>query len=229
MVREKMPVDESAWALVSGLPHDVDAWIAEAWFGEREEYTQAIEGDQGAPLLFQVRLANQDGEPAGQQGYSVGSGWEVSDDGKTITHPVRQNIVRTSMYGKFIQKVTKVLGVPMHEYGSPLDARTWEGLGFHWMLEPHKTVTGAERESPMPSSFLGDTLPYEGGATGETAGGLEIRDDLRAKLTQLAKANDFKAFRKLVLQVPEVTDNDDLMALVLDAGDEGFWAAANTA
>lgn len=162
------------WELESGLIDDVDAWIKNARFGFKEEYANAVmasSGEQGG-AMFMFDLEDENGEIIGQQGYSIGTGWEISEDGLEITHPKRKNVVHSCMYGLLQKKVILDLGVDMEDRGMPTEAATWEGLGFHWSLQPHTTVSGAEKMGLMPDRYLGvkgeEALAGEDESTEET-------------------------------------------------------------
>jgi len=219
----RTPGTEKDWELASGLPNDVDGWIKGATFGAGRDEYQAAAAASGTepPVLLTLPLYNADGEPIGQQAYSVGSGWVVSDDGQEISHPVRTNIVRTSMYGRLIKRVKDELGVEMQKYGTPFRASTWDGLGFHWLLEAHPTVSGEEREGLMPTEYLGDTPPFEGG---EEAGAL-IPPELDAVLADLAKGKTVVEFQRQAVRLPDVADlSDEAMAYLMDRSQNGYWA-----
>jgi hypothetical protein len=132
MTQEK----QSAWVLESGLIDDVDAWITNPHFGTKDEYAEAVVagGSNTAPLMFIVDLADENGDIIASQGWSIGTGWEVSDDGKEIEHPKRKNVVHSTMYGMLQHRVVEDLGVEMDKYGLPTNADSWDGLGFHWNL-----------------------------------------------------------------------------------------------
>lgn len=146
------------WETESGLIDDVDAWIANPHFGIKEEYSQVVVattgGEQkGAMILFD--LTDENGEVLGSQGYSIGTGWEISEDGLTITHAKRKNVVTNTLYGQLQNRVVKELGVDMSQYGLPTDAMSWDGLGFHWMQQLHTTVAGPDKPGLMPTTYLG--------------------------------------------------------------------------
>jgi len=224
----KTPGTEQDWELASGLPNDMDGWIKGASFGSgREEYQEAIRksgGGAGSPqVMLTLPLFNAEGEPIGQQAYSVGSGWIASEDGSEISHPVRANIVRTSMYGRLIKRVKDELGVEVQKYGTPFRASTWDGLGFHWLLEPHPTVSGDEREGLMPTEYLGDTLPFEEG--GARAASSAIPPEVDAKLAGLVKGRTVVEFQRQAVRLPEVAElSDEAMAYLMDRGPDGYWA-----
>ena len=226
---------QSSWELETGLVHDIDAWIANARFGLKEEYASKVaetatkedEGTKG--LMFMFDLTDEAGEIIGSQGYSVGSGWVESEDGAEMSHPKRNNVVMTCQYGKLQSRVVKDLHVNMQDRGIPTVAAVWDGLGFHWMQEEHDTVGGDTKTGLMPTLLLVEkdvkavAKPAAKAAAKKTTV-INEASPLVGKLIPLAANLDQKAFVKAALQVDGITDDDALMAEVLDDGDGGFWA-----
>jgi len=152
------PEERGPWETESGLIDDVDAWIANSHFGIKEEYSQVVVettgGEQkGAMLLFD--LVDEKGEIIGNQGYSIGTGWVISDDGMSISHAKRRNVVTNTLYGQLQNQVVKNLGVDMTPRGLPTEASVWNDLGFHWMQTAHATVSGESKTGLMPTSYIG--------------------------------------------------------------------------
>lgn len=222
--------ERGAWDLESGLPNDVDGWMKNCRFGTKDEYKQAVvatgaeEGEGVAGLMFIADLYSEDGEMIGSQGWSVGSGWIPSDDGASVHHPTRKNVVDSSRYGQLQRRVIKDLGVNMNEHGVPTEAPSWNGLGFHWMLEEHPTIEGREpKRGLMPVMFLGKKAAGEAPAVAKEAPG-KAESEVVTKLKSLAEVSpDGKTFQKAALRLEAVTKNDDLMAQVLDDGPTGFY------
>lgn len=223
------------WETESGLPNDVDAYMANCHFGTRDRYMEQVVagGGESSGLMFLVDLVDEGGELLGQQGWTVGSGWDTEDDGASIFHPTRKNVVTSSRYGQLQNRAVKELGVNMRDYGTPLVAATWNGLGFHWMLESHSTLKQLEggefeqKQGLMPTEFIGVSEAIRGGeikpAEAPEAGGAEIPEELETQLTKLAQENDFRAFVMAAMKLEGVAKNDDLMASVMDEGPEGFF------
>src|SRR3990167_394998 len=209
------PEEVGAWDTITGLPDDIDAWIANAHFGLKEEY-KAVSKTESP--MFLIDLVDETGEVIGTQGYSTGTGWEVKDGGKEIVHTTRKNIVKTSIYGMLIDRVIKDLKVVMPAGSSALIAASWNGLGFHWNQEKHKTVGGEEKSAPMPTAVLG--------AKKETitkAVEIKIDPDLEVKLNKLVANLDKLSFQKAAMKIGEVVKNDTLMTLVLEDGPSGYY------
>lgn len=218
----------AAWETESGLIDDVDGYIVNAKFGVREEYAQAVLETSGAPggLMILFDIADENGEVMGNQGYSVGTGWTPSDDGLSISHVKRSNVVTNTMYGQLQKQVVKELKVDMGKFGKPTEATCWNGLGFHWMQKPHLTVSGKEATGLMPTLFLGKkdivagapatpSGPAAAPVTGAAA-------EAAAKI--VAECGTVKEFQLKIVKVPEVVADDALMAQCLDDGPEGFFA-----
>lgn len=218
---------ETSWETEIGLPNDIDAWITNPRFGEREEYAaKVVAATPGAAaLMFLIDLVDEGEELVATQGFSIGKDWIPSDDGLTISHPKRKNVVTTSMYGQLQNRVVGDLKVDMDQYGLPTQAMSWDRLGFHWMLLEHETIKGEKKSGLMPVEFLGKKegavtkVPAKTKARPAAVAGLE------SKLVDLmAEYTDVRKFQLAAIRMPEVAANDELMASVLDEGPDGFWA-----
>lgn len=218
------PREETSWDTETGLPNDIDAWIANARFGKKDEYAQVVQASGGEGLMFLVDLIDAGGELVGSQGFSIGTGWIPSDDGKSISHPKRKNVVTNTMYGQLQNRVRKELGVKMEEKGLPTDARCWDGLGFHWMQEEHDTVSGDKRTSLVPVLVLPARAAGAAPAATPAAAVAGVSTELDLQLRELAQSSDVKAFQLAAMKIAAVVANDNLMASVLDEGAAGFWA-----
>jgi len=230
MTTEAEEKDLGAWELESGLISDVDAWIANPHFGYKEEYRSKVmeTGASESGLMFLVDLVDDNGAVLASQGFSVGTGFIPSDDGLSISHPKRNNVVRGCRYADLQERVVKVLGIDMMSKGSPLDAGCWDGLGFHWMLEDHTTVSGDTKQGIMPTLFISDKkgqmpAPAPGAVPGAVPptqstppGAASEADALLAVL--IPNSPDIKAFQMAAMKIPAVTQNDALMASVFDEG-----------
>lgn len=216
---------KSPWELESGLINDVDGWITNARFGKNDKYTEAVtvtdDNTVGTQLMFD--LIDENGELLGSVGYSVGTGWIVSDDGSEMSNPKRRNVVKGTRYGDFQEKVIKDLKVPMGDYGVPTKAGTWNGLGFHWNQEKKKTVAGKEVDVLMPTLFKGKKEGLAAKQATKTSS-VDVSETLKAQLIELAQSNDQKSFQLKVMRIPEATGNEKLMAHILDDSNAGFWS-----
>lgn len=215
---------ESAWDTETGLPNDIDAWIVNPKFGYKDEYAQVVQAAGGEGAMFIVDLEDENGEIIGSQGYSIGTGWTISADAMEVTHPKRKNVVGSSMYGQLQNRVRRELNVPMEERGLPTQAKSWAGLGFHWMLQEHEVVSGGPKQGLMPVEFLGERKPGARPVATATTRRTAVEPSLELKLKELAQSNTVKDFQKQALRIPEVVASDDLMASVLDETPAGFWA-----
>jgi hypothetical protein len=237
MVEERDP-----WELESGLPNDIDAYMWNCRFGIKDKYVQAVtvgggEEEGVAGLMFIADFYNEKGESLGtdqvvSQGFSVGSGWIPSEDGKSIHHPSRMNVVDNTRYGQLQKRVIKELGVNMKQYGVPINASVWDGMGFHWMMEEHATIKGKEpKRGLMPTIFLGRKLakdaPVQATGAASAAGVVKVEApaEVLAKLKNLASVvPDIQTFQRLALKEPGVVGNDELMGHVLDVSPAGYFA-----
>ncbi len=232
----------AAWETESGLIDDVDGWITNPRFGFKEEYAQAVSAvaGMGGGAMFIVDIADEQGIIQGSQGYSIGTGWEVSDDGRYITHPKRNNVVTATLYGQLQRKVVKDLGVNMGELGDPTDAMSWDGLGFHWNQIPHATVGGEEKTGLMPTEYIGvfgegeaeapakEAQPAankaQAKAAPKPAAGSKVSPAKIEALKLLGDSGNAKEFMMKAVKVPEIVADDALMAECMDDSENGFFA-----
>jgi hypothetical protein len=222
---------KNPWELESGLPNDVDAWMVNSRFAKNDKYTQnlTVTDDVTVGLQFISDLVDKDGTVLGTVGYSVGTGWTPSDDGKEMTNPARKNVVRGTRYGDFQERVIVQLKQDMSKFGVPTKAATWDGMGFHWMLEKKKTVGGDSKDTLMPTIFLDrrEIKAAEGSSTTSTAP-VNIPQALTDKLLVIAKSvKSAKDFQLKVMNVPEALGIPALMAQILDDSAAGYWANHN--
>ena len=243
--------ERGPWDTESGLIDDVDAVIANAHFGVKEEYSQVVVatsgGEQkGAMLLFDLKDPVSQ-EIIGNQGYSIGTGWEISEDGLDITHAKRKNVVTGTLYGQLQNIVVKDLGVDMVSRGLPTHAPVWEGMQFHWMLKGHATVGGAEKQGLMPTEFQGvegeaqpEAAPAPAAAPAPVAAAKApakaparapakpaakgISPAEQAAIDLVAQCGTAKEFTLKAVKVPVIAADDALMSKVLDDSADGFFA-----
>lgn len=223
--------EQTSWETETGLVHDVDAWIRNSRFGQREEYAQKVaeSGSEGG-LMYLCDLEDESGQIIATQGWSVGTGWVPSDDSSEISHPKRNNVVGSCMYGQLQNRVVRELHVNMQGRGLPTQATSWDGLGFHWMQEEHATVGGETRTGLMPVLFLSEKKAGAPAPAATQAGvkpvvkAPAVGDALTTKLSKMAAVmDDVTAFQKAALTVEGVAANDALMSEILDDGPEGFY------
>lgn len=246
---EEKPV--SAWDTESGLVDDIDAWMSNCRFGKKEEYAAKValsEGgsDESSGLMFLVDLIDETGEKVAEQGWSIGSGWTPADDGSEISHPKRNNVVKSTLYGQLQDKVRGDLGVDMEALGLPTVAASWNGLGFHWNQLSHATLDkNVQKSGLMPTAVLemnmdlrNGTAPAPAPAAKPVAGvrpavkppttakkGVSVAPALETRLNNLAKASpDADTFALAATKLPGASGNDDLMKELMDDSDAGYWA-----
>ena len=242
-----MPEQLGPWDVASGFVDDIDGYLYNARFGVQEEYGAVAGPDQ---LCFLADLLNAEGEAEGHVVFSVGSGWKTADQGASIYHDVKQNVVKTSRYGEFVLTVVQKLGVDMNQYGeNALIAASWEGLGFHWNLQKMKTVGGEDKDVLFPTKFLGKAGEVEAEPTpveepvaqppvkpvakpvakpiARPAPGKKpapvVEPKLDAQLSAMAKSMALEAFQKAALKMAAVTDNPPLMASILSEEPTGYY------
>jgi len=217
----------SAWNTEVGLPNDFDGWISNPRFGFTEAYAAkviAAPGRDVSGLQFIVDLVDAQGELAANAGWSVGSGWTPSEDGRYITHATRKNVVTGSMYANLQHRVTgpksaSGLEVDMDARGTPTDAKSWDGMGFHWMVEEHNVVSGPPKPGLMPTIVLTTAAPAVA-ASAKT----EVAPDVIDRLKKMVASMSIKQFQAAAVRIPEVSKNEALTNQVLDDGPNGFYA-----
>lgn len=226
-----MPDNYGTWGTETGLLDDYDFVIEHAQFATDARY------NDGATLLLQLEgtATTEDGETI--EGHTVmvpcGSGWESRDGGATAVHPAgKTKFNRSSFLGKIVDRCIKDFGIAdvLMPRGEPTQAKTWEGLAFHFQRETISFGSGVgDKEREMPSAFLGaDGQVKATTAAGSNGGGAAANPAvIEAKIKALAKAAaNYTAFVDAVIeQYPEVVDDDALMARVVD--DAGIWAEAH--
>jgi len=213
---------KDSWDLDSGLPDDFDFYITDASFGYREEY---MNGE--VPLLiWQGESPDEDIESII---WPCGQGWEVTRGGAEVEHPKRTRFVKTSMMGKLINRVVNELGVDMRSRGKATEAKVWKGLGFHMRREEIEYGSGILEDRGGKTTHLMPVAVLEKPAKAK-AGEVEAKAEkpsaevVEKKLALLAKKLSREDFQKKAMDMPEVVENDDLLARVLDDSDDGFWA-----
>lgn len=241
--------ERGPWDTESGLIDDVDGYIASPHFGIKAEYSQAVSlstaGEQKG-LMFIIDVVDANGEVLGGQGYSIGTGWIVSEDGLSISHATRKNVVTNTMYGQLQNRVVKELGVDMAPRGLPTEALAWDKLGFHWMQQKHKTVGGEDKTGLMPTEYIGmfgEATPVEtpapapAPAPARPAPAAPARPaPARAAAPVAAKSAGVIAAEKLVAETGTVkefilkavkdqaiTSDEKLMSEVMDDSVKGFF------
>ena len=141
--------------------------------------------------------------------------------------------------------------------GNPREAAIWEGLTVHVKRET-TTIQGgggdsgipATQDHLMPVEFIEDEAPAAPAArpaarapartaaparaasrTRAAAPVAPKADALTERLTKLANTLELEKFQKAAMNIDEVNDpaNGDLLASVLEDGEDGFWAKARAA
>lgn len=260
-------LEDDPWSTGTGLQDDFDGIITEAFFGTDETYNAEA-------VIFVATLTDDDGQPITTLKYSVGKDWIPSDDGTSITHPRKGKINESSRFGFFIDRIAQPTTVkaPKHrdvtspkgmENGlglgpllrkkgtSPLEAKSYEGLKFHWNLHEMQTMgTDAEgkrvvKQTLLPTAYIGEvkstngagtaaaakaTTPIVTGAAANAGGGgssdVDVPAALRKALTAKAQSSDARTFTRAASKDPAVIAADDsVMNHILDSGPSGFWAS----
>ena len=216
---------KDSWDLDSGLPDDFDFHITGATFGYRQEYM-----DGEVPLLI------WEGESPDEDIESIiwpcGQGWEVVKGGAEVEHPKRNRFVKTSMMGKLISRVVNELGVDMRSRGPATRAEVWKGLGFHMKREEIEYGSGILEDRGGKTTHLMPVAMLEKATRTKTKAGAGVEDTkaekpsseiTMKKLAALAKSKSREEWQKHAMDMPEVVNDDALLARVLDDSEEGLY------
>lgn len=200
-----------------------DGTITDMWFAA-EDYAQSI--------VAHIKVEGDGYEPQIMQ-YACGPEWTTNDAGVTVTHPKGEKKLfnQNSQYAQFI---TKAMAAGAEDelrkrYGNdgltPRDSKLTIGLTFHWVNEakPYdfKNQSGEQvkgvSNKVYPQAFLGvgEVVAESTSGSGPLAG---LSEELITTLTELANANDFPAFQTAVLDIPEATKHDKLVASLANEG-----------
>jgi hypothetical protein len=204
------------WDTDSGLMDDFDFTITKASFGYRDVYMN------GEALLHIWEGESPDGDP-GEILWSCGEGWESAKQGAEASHAKRERFVKSSWYGRLIDRAIKELGVDMASRGNPTQAKVWEGLSFHLQREKVEFGTGLQAsEHLMPTAFLGAKGKK---ATTVKKEPVAAADSMMLKrLELLAKGNYLQGFQTKAMELQGIESDQELLASILDDSDQGFWA-----
>lgn len=219
-----------AWATSTGLLDQYEGTIEESWFAYDPNYR-----DGEVPLLH-WRISNVVTEEEAPdeivEKFSIGSGWQVVDNGATVEHESGRNkpFNRNSKYGMIIQAVIDNEDgafegglAALQERGDPIEANVWEGLRFEF--ERVEYDYGGEigvRDFILPVAFVGEEDAPSSNGNGSSQAS---RESLEKKLKALAKkAADHDEFVELATDLDAVVDDDELFASVVDDSDQGFYA-----
>ena len=224
------------WALESGLPDEADVWVTKSRFGTRADY------QNGEALLLVWDVESPDADFDNGIIWSVGSKWETDRQGLVLSHTsgAARGIIKTSNYGRMIDRITVELKEDLSAFGSPMEAKTWEGLGFHLRREVIEFPGGGQTEDGpparierlMPVAFLGTSAERgkpaapaksRSRATAGAATAPAPTDDITDKLKVMVGAMDAAAFQRAALGMEGVSDNPELLNSVLDESDDGFY------
>lgn len=220
---------KSPWDTDTGLPTDFEFHVTKARFGYRKEYME------GSALLL-VWQGTSPTEDTTEILWAMGAGW-TTEDGITATHEKRERIVKTSIYGKLIDRVTKELGymTEMEKRGAPTNASVWEDLTFFMVREPLEYAglledKGGKTEHLMPTQVVSGLdskkavkSTKKGSKTAEKDESAPAGDNpITAKLKILALNLDKDNFQQQAIKI--AASDQALLAQVLDDSDKGFWS-----
>lgn len=239
--------NEDAWKLDSGLREDMVLSIHSAYFSPHADYQGG-----NAFLLFLIGTDEND-EPV-ETRMSVGGDWTSSDGGKTITHPTKTRINKSTIYGHWIQHSLEIpeLAKTLMERGAPTTAAIWEGLILHLQIQEISFGRNLDpQQRLMPTEYMGEVdsqpqltvvPPTTTVAPAAPAPATDPQAILAAARAKAAAANntsplhatmlalagsspDFATFVTAAFENPDVLADDELAVQVAD--ENGIWAAAH--
>ena len=219
----------------TGLLDDADVTIENGYFGTDASY------QSGDALIWILEGESPDSDEPVRQFYSIGKGWETSDNGETVEGKDKFNVL--SNYYMFFRAALDCDGVQEiveDRANDPAVGNLWNGMTFH--MERQEIIPENDNIKPwhvlLPVSFLGVAGGEKKGKskskakdkdkTKVKAKSSDDDDDtkkaakvLRGKIRKLAKeADDHDEFLDAVHdQFPEVTDHEALYNKVLDEDD----------
>jgi hypothetical protein len=229
---EELPAE---WQLRDSLPDDFVAAIVNPYFGTLPSYQ---EGTQTLVIFPLLPLEGVEFEREQTVIYRPGDGWLIRDGGQSMYHPEKNQIPKSSLYGKFIRRVLEGLkedfakhGVDIIKRGKPTEAKTWHLLIFRWkredvvygkVLEDRGGVTG--RLFPVEFKGVLEDRAAPAAVTGRS--GQATSPELMQKLKEMAlKHNSAQDFiLDAVGEVMQSVEDVQLRAHILDKDSTGFWA-----
>ncbi len=234
---------EDAYRLDSGLRESMDLTIVNPYFSHNADY------QGGVPILLYLNGFDEMQEPV-EMFMALGADWVTADGGKTITHPTKTRINKSSIYGHWLEYAKEIpeLSRILYHRAPPTQADIWQNLILHLELREirfGKNIDPIDRL--MPVGFLGEysdtaspTPPVAISQQPATVSPADLVAQARAKaagnngtsplyaqMIELAKASDtFPNFLTAALGNPEVLADDELAQQVADEG--GIWATAKS-
>lgn len=226
----------AAWEFGSGNRSNYDLYITESYFATDAAY------QSGEAILLQLIGHDEDGNEA-KEIFSVGKDWTSTDGGKTIesTKGSGAKINQGSMYARFCQSAIKCTpdGL-LAKRGTEKESSVWAGLIFHMdEVEQHfgKDIQPQWRNMPVAYKGMIDNQPSAADKVAAVkqaaASAAKIKEitsnghvpDLAESLATLAKSSpDHESFVNAAVEIPELTADDEMLTLVADPSETGFYA-----
>ncbi len=226
------------WEFGSGNRTDYDLSVVESYFAPDASYMS------GEAILLHLVGHDEDGEEC-KEIYSVGKDWVSTDGGKTIQSNKggKAKINASSMYARFCQAAIACgIGELLEKRGDVTEAKVWQGLVFH--MDEKEQTFGRDIKSTyrnMPTAYIGlvDTPATKSSTKPSPA--VDKVAAAKAKLASTAPTNghsdifslavaaansspDYDTFVSQAVEIPGLTDDDELLTLVVDPSDNGFYA-----
>lgn len=218
----------------TGLLDDFDFTIVRSFFAPDAKY------NNGETLLLQWegKTDNID-QPETHVWFPLGKGWVSKDGGKTIVHEsgkADKYFVKTSLMAKLIERCVNDFGIGeiLASRGGPFEAAPWQGLTFHMKSETITFGAGiSDQTKVFPQRFVGaaaeaPVAANPAAAALAKAAAAKVEKPLREQVLDVMRPhkanNDFVSAQSAALGVPGVTDDEELVAQLLD--ESGLFAEA---
>lgn len=210
------------YALSSGLLDDFTGEITEAYFGTDAAY------NSGDTVLLILELATDNPDtPTITEKLSCGTGWVIENQGASVAseNGRNRNFNKNSRVGLFLAHAAEAGALDtLRGRGTPMEAKTFQGLTFHWNRKPITGYDGQVKDVLLPSEFLHDgkaAVSSNGNGNGSAPAESGVSAALLAKLKAAAKkAADHSEFIDAGFAIDGVTGNAEAEALVVD---EAFY------
>jgi hypothetical protein len=215
-------VEHDPYALSTGLPDDFSGTITEAYFAADTGFTQ----DGSAVTVLQLSVATGlPDNPVETLKVSCGSGWEIEDQGGRVVRvgTEKQQFNQSSNMGILIAHAIKAGALDtMRSRGVPQEAKTWEGLTFHWNRLTLPGRDGTESKPKLlPTKFLGvnggTSTPAPAAAADSAVSPLIL-----AKLKKAAR--DSASYDEFMVAGFEIEGIDDNQAAIDLITSEAFYS-----
>ena len=233
------------WDTTDGLPSTFEGKIVDASFMYDPKYNNS------QTLLCSLTVERTDDDGAGQEislMYPLGPGWsEIGGETAVHENGPTTKFNKQTAYGEFVSRVAQLLPATELSHRDPHQAKDWLGLVFYFeRITAHREFTVQSGPTAgkkvtrdvtrtWPTKYLGESKgSSSGGAAAApmetvalTGGGMRVivNSTVAAQAQAFAKALDYNAWVKRMLEDPAVLSDDSLVSAV---GTEAFYEALRT-